>query len=100
MAICTLAWCFWLGCSQQEKWELAWSDEFEYTGSPAEESWGYESGYIRNKELQYYSSELKNVRVETVDASSMPCWKRARTPSLQLPSIRWGNRNFSTGASK
>jgi beta-glucanase (GH16 family) len=52
------------GCSRQEKWELVWSDEFEYTGSPAKESWGYETGYIRNKELQYYTSDLKNVRVE------------------------------------
>ena len=43
---------------------LVWSDEFDYTGLPAAESWGYETGYIRNKELQYYTSDLKNVRVE------------------------------------
>jgi hypothetical protein len=52
------------GCNSGESWELVWSDEFEYSGSPAEESWGYETGYIRNQELQYYTSELKNVRVE------------------------------------
>ena len=52
------------GCSTKESWELIWSDEFDYTGSPAAESWGYETGYIRNKELQYYTSDLKNVRVE------------------------------------
>jgi uncharacterized lipoprotein len=40
MAICTLALVLLAGCSQQEKWELAWSDEFEYTGSPAAESLG------------------------------------------------------------
>jgi len=64
MAICTLVLLLMLGCSPQEKWELVWSDEFEYTGSPVSDSWGYETGYIRNNELQYYSSELKNVRVE------------------------------------
>ena len=52
------------GCSTKEKWELVWSDEFDNTGSPTAESWGYETGYIRNKELQYYTSDLKNVRVE------------------------------------
>jgi len=64
MASCVLIVVLLSGCSQQENWELAWSDEFEYTGSPAAEKWGYETGYIRNNELQYYSSELQNVRVE------------------------------------
>ena len=53
-----------MGCSEKKNWDLVWSEEFEYTGSPAAETWGYESGYIRNQELQYYTSELKNVRVE------------------------------------
>ena len=52
------------GCSPKEKWELVWSDEFDYSGLPAAESWGYEIGYERNNELQYYTSDLKNVRVE------------------------------------
>ncbi|TFH21087.1 MAG: glycoside hydrolase family 16 protein, partial [Bacteroidia bacterium] len=52
------------GCSTKESWEIIWSDEFDYTGSPAAESWGYETGYERNNELQYYTSDLKNVRVE------------------------------------
>jgi beta-glucanase (GH16 family) len=52
------------GCSTKDNWELVWSDEFDYTGSPAAESWGYETGYERNNELQYYTSDLKNVRVE------------------------------------
>ena len=39
------------GCSEKSKWELSWSDEFEYTGAPDEASWDYEIGFIRNKEL-------------------------------------------------
>ena len=46
------------GCSEKSKWELSWSDEFEYTGASDEASWDYEIGFIRNKELQYYTSSL------------------------------------------
>lgn len=52
------------GCTSKDTWELVWADEFEYSGPPAEEFWGYERGYERNNELQYYTSDLKNVRVE------------------------------------
>jgi beta-glucanase (GH16 family) len=52
------------GCAPKESWELVWSDEFETDGIPAGEHWGYETGYIRNQELQHYTSEAKNVRVE------------------------------------
>ena len=64
---------FWAVCPAQSpeipkldpKWKLVWSDEFEYTGLPDTNKWGYEVGYIRNKELQYYTdSRLKNARVE------------------------------------
>jgi beta-glucanase (GH16 family) len=52
------------GCNKKAGWELVWSDEFEYSGLPSAESWGYETGHIRNKELQYYTNSLENVRVE------------------------------------
>ncbi len=51
-------------CSEKPKWELSWSEEFEYSGAPDKANWDYEIGFIRNKELQYYTSELQNVRVE------------------------------------
>jgi beta-glucanase (GH16 family) len=43
---------------------LAFSDEFETTGSLDPAKWGYEIGYVRNDEKQYYTSRLENVRVE------------------------------------
>lgn len=43
---------------------LVWSDEFNYTGKPDPSKWGYEIGYIRNREPQRYTSDPKNVRVE------------------------------------
>ena len=46
------------GCNQDKNlpWELVWSDEFDYTGLPDASKWGYEVGFIRNNELQYYTS--------------------------------------------
>lgn len=45
------------------EWTLIWSDEFG--GNSLDTSkWGYELGYIRNNELQYYTDRPENVRVE------------------------------------
>jgi beta-glucanase (GH16 family) len=45
-------------------WTLVFSDEFDRAGAPDAAKWGYELGYIRNKEAQYYTSRPENVRVE------------------------------------
>ena len=45
-------------------WTLVFSDEFETPGAPDPAKWGYETGYIRNQEAQYYTSRLENARVE------------------------------------
>lgn len=48
----------------ERSYRLAWSDEFNYFGKPDTEKWGYEQGFIRNLEKQYYTDKLKNARVE------------------------------------
>jgi beta-glucanase (GH16 family) len=51
--------------AQDTKWELVWSDEFDYTGLPDATKWGYEVGFVRNRELQYYTeARQENARVE------------------------------------
>ncbi|MHC4633043.1 MAG: glycoside hydrolase family 16 protein [Planctomycetota bacterium] len=46
-------------------WKLVWSDEFNYSGLPDAKKWNYEVGFIRNRELQYYTKARKeNARVE------------------------------------
>ena len=46
-------------------YKLMWSDEFNYTGLPDPKKWGYEEGWVRNHELQYYTRDRKeNARVE------------------------------------
>jgi len=45
--------------------KLVWSDEFDGQGLPDDSKWGYEQGYIRNNELQYYTvKRLENAHVE------------------------------------
>ncbi|NOQ91234.1 MAG: family 16 glycosylhydrolase [Flavobacteriaceae bacterium] len=48
----------------KNSYELVWADEFKYTGKPDPTKWGFEYGYIRNNEKQYYTDSLKNARVE------------------------------------
>lgn len=46
---------------------VVWSDEFNYTGVPDTSKWNYDLGARDgwgNNELQYYTHESKNVRVE------------------------------------
>ena len=48
-----------------ERWVFSWSDEFDYTGKPNPEIWDYDYGYLGfNEELQNYTKQPDNVRVE------------------------------------
>ncbi|MDZ7369867.1 MAG: glycoside hydrolase family 16 protein, partial [candidate division KSB1 bacterium] len=45
--------------------KLIWSEEFDYTGLPDSTKWTYETGFIRNRELQFYTlRRAENARVE------------------------------------
>ena len=53
------------GVPADKQWELVWSDEFNYQGLPDAKKWDYEEGFVRNKEMQYYTRQRKeNARVE------------------------------------
>jgi beta-glucanase (GH16 family) len=70
-----------VGYSQQMK--LVWSDEFNYKGHPDPAKWGYEEGYVRHNELQYYTvNRLENARV---DGSNLIIELRKETPSSFYP---------------
>jgi serine protease Do len=45
-----------------EGYELVWADEFNVDGAPDGEKWGYERGFVRNEELQWYQPQ--NVRCD------------------------------------
>jgi beta-glucanase (GH16 family) len=46
-------------------WRLVWADEFEGEGAMDAAKWGYEEGFVRNREAQYYTKDRReNARVE------------------------------------
>jgi beta-glucanase (GH16 family) len=52
-------------CDSSRHYKLIWSEEFNYTGLADSSKWGYEVGFIRNGEAQYYTRARKeNSRVE------------------------------------
>jgi beta-glucanase (GH16 family) len=42
-------------------WNLVWSDEFNGSGAPDPSNWGYEKGFVRNQELQWYQPDNATV---------------------------------------
>lgn len=42
---------------KKNKYKLVWSDEFNKDGHPDSTKWGYEYGFVRNEEAQWYQSE-------------------------------------------
>lgn len=45
----------------ESDYELVWSDEFNSGSLPDADKWSYEKGYVRNKELQYYTDQNAHV---------------------------------------
>ena len=51
--------------SFDDVWEQVWADEFNYEGLPDKNKWDYETGFVRNREKQYYTkARPENARVE------------------------------------
>ena len=51
--------------SKGEPMALVWEDEFDCEGAPDPAKWGYEEGFVRNRELQYYTRDRReNARIE------------------------------------
>lgn len=43
--------------NDRDGYRLVWSDEFNDNGSPDTTKWGYEKGFVRNEEWQWYQPE-------------------------------------------
>jgi len=59
LSICALAVLLASAAAAQtsEGWKLVWSDEFDRDGRPDSAKWTYETGFVRNQELQWYQPE-------------------------------------------
>lgn len=66
LCICVLLFLMASNCSTKPSPVLVWSDEFNYNGAPDSTKWSYDIGGHGwgNNELQYYTNNPKNVRVE------------------------------------
>lgn len=65
-AVALLAcWAVLAGAARPDDYELVWSDEFATDGAPDPAKWGYETGYVRNDEAQYYTEAREaNARIK------------------------------------
>lgn len=55
------------GCARdgEDGRRLVWADEFDREGLPDKRRWSYEEGFVRNRELQFFTRDrMKNARVE------------------------------------
>lgn len=72
------------------QWKLVWSDEFDRDGLPDEKKWGYETGFIRNHEMQYYTARRpENARVEAGKLIIEARKERLPNPSHDPTSKDW-----------
>ena len=47
---------------KDNQWKLIWSDEFNSGKVPDPNKWGFEEGFVRNHELQWYQRENAFIR--------------------------------------
>jgi len=72
----------------EEKWRMVWHDEFDSEGKPDPANWGFERGFVRNNELQWYQPE------NAVCAGGMLIIE-ARPEKKPNPGYRQGSRGFA-----
>jgi beta-glucanase (GH16 family) len=66
---------------------LVWADEFDRDGAPDPGRWGYERGFVRNQELQWYQPE--NARVEGGLLVIEGRRERRENPNYQAGATDW-----------
>jgi len=71
-------------------WRLVWSDEFNKNGRPDPKNWDYETGFVRNEELQLYQPQNARCRNGLLIIE-------ARRERLKNPDYQPGSPNWRTG---
>jgi len=80
--------------TQQSQYELVWADEFDQDGRPEPGNWTYETGFVRNQELQWYQPE--NAWCEDGLLVIEGRRERIRNPGYKPESQNWTeNREFT-----
>lgn len=75
-------------------WKLVWADEFDKPGAPDPMKWTFETGFVRNQELQWYQPQ--NARCENGLLIIEGKRERLPNPRYEAGSGDWkGNREFA-----
>ncbi|MDA9555780.1 glycoside hydrolase family 16 protein [Pelobium sp.] len=75
-------------------YQLVWNDEFNINGKPNIESWRYETGFVRNEELQWYQKENAFCKNGVLNISAKR--EKVSNPSYNPNSKDWRkNRAFA-----
>jgi beta-glucanase (GH16 family) len=76
------------------KWTLKWSDEFDKSGAPDPSNWGFESGFVRNEELQWYQTSNATVSDGLLTIAAQR--QQVANPNYVAGSSSWKtNRQFA-----
>jgi beta-glucanase (GH16 family) len=80
---------------QRGGWRLVWNDEFNTARCPQRAKWGFERGFIRNAELQWYQPENASCRdgVLVIEARR----ETRRNPDYRPDSTDWRKNRPSAG---
>lgn len=70
-----------------ENMVLVWGDEFNYTGAPDPAKWGYETGFVRNEELQWYQPQ--NAYVSDGVLKIMARKQKVKNPNYKKGAQSW-----------
>ena len=70
-----------------------WADEFDIDGPPNPKNWMFESGFVRNQELQWYQPE--NARVEKGQLVIEARRERKPNPRFESGSTDWRRRELA-----
>ncbi len=77
-----------------DPWKLSWADEFNCDGKPDSAKWTYETGFVRNQELQWYQPE--NARCENGLLIIEGRRERKKNPNFEAGSPNWKlNREYA-----
>jgi len=70
-----------------KEWKLAWADEFDKEDVPNPDNWGFENGFVRNEEAQWYQPE--NARIENGMLVIEARRERKANPGFDAKSNEW-----------
>jgi beta-glucanase (GH16 family) len=92
--------------ASSEGWKLVWADEFNKKGRPDAKSWQFETGFVRNHELQWYQPEnayckkglliieaRKETRPNPTYQPGSPDWKDSR-PTIEYTAASLNTRGL------